>query len=296
MTVPTTISSIDDPRVAAYRGVRDATLRAGGRRGGTCIAESELVIRRLLDSDAWSRRVRSLLLSHQRFESLGDVVERRLDPDIPVYVAADAVVNEIAGYTHHRGAIAAMARPPTNALQVEAACEGLHRTDRPCAIILGEGVTNVDNIGTIFRNAAAFGASAVVLRDGCADPLFRKAIRISMGHVFSVPWATSRDWAFDIEHLRTAWNVAVIAAELGPGSRPLSEMPFVARVAFVFGAERSGVTRATLDQCDGVFRIPMADNATALNVGVASAVFLWEWARIAGVRSADAADGPGSTA
>ncbi|MCA9289670.1 MAG: RNA methyltransferase [Phycisphaerales bacterium] len=270
------VESLDDVRLAPYRDVRDADLRG---RDGLFLVESEPVLRRVLAS-SWT--VDSILVSPTRLARL------RADGGLeahagPVYVLDDAAMSTISGYRVHGGVLASGRRPAASADAVDRVLGGLD-PERDWCVVLCEGVTHVDNIGSVFRNAAAFGADAVILDATCADPLFRKAIRISMGHVFAVPWATSADWGADLERLRTRWGMTVCAAESVAGARSITEIPRSGRRGFVFGSEGRGVSSSTLASCDGVYAIPMAPGVPSLNVAVASAVLLHE------VRRADGGD------
>ena len=143
-------------------------------------------------------------------------------------------------------------------------------------MMLAEGLTNVDNMGALFRNAAAFGVDGIVLDPTCCDPLYRKAIRVSMGHVLSIPYAVSQDWVGDLKRLKNEWGMLLIAAEATPDARPLWEVPRSSRTAIIFGSEGHGLSSATLALCDAVCEIPMSGNVPSVNVAVASAVFLYE--------------------
>lgn len=279
---PVTIDTLDDPRVADYRNVRDADLRGGGGlapRGESnrlFMAESDLVVRRLLESRRF--RVKSLLLSPQRFDDLRTAMEAtwtNSNATPPVYVASESLMRAIAGYRHHGGVLAAAWRPEPRDLAPPRVLEPLVGRDR-CTLLLVEGVTNKDNVGAIFRNAAGFGADGVILDRGCADPLFRLSIRVSMGHVFHVPWAIAPDWPDLLVSLMTKWNVRLIAAETTAAARCVSELPRDGRVAIVVGAERHGVRADTIARCQGAYQIPLAAGVSSINVATAAAVFLYE--------------------
>ncbi len=287
---PVAIERMDDPRVAEYRDVRDADLRGGGGLAprGTSnrlfMAESEMVIRRLLESRRF--RVKSMLLSPEQFRSLRSAIESawsQAHAAPPVYVAPEPMMRAIAGYRHHGGALAAAWRPSPGEVDPARTLEQLSEKPR-CTLLLVEGVTNKDNIGAIFRNAAAFGADGVILDDACADPLFRLSIRVSMGHVFNVPWAIAPDWRGLLAELPSSWKFDLLAAETIAEAQPIEQLPRGGRVAIVLGAERHGVRADTLARCAATYAIPMAPGVPSINVATAAAVFLYE--RSKGMRQA----------
>jgi tRNA G18 (ribose-2'-O)-methylase SpoU len=262
------ITSLEDPRVAVFRDVRDRDLR--NAHGGLFMAESEPVIRRLLETP---ERVQSLLLTPVRHASLGAALEV-LPADVPVYVGEPDVVSAIAGFHLHRGALAAGRRRPAAARTLEGALGPLRDRAR-LRLVLAEGLNNVDNMGALFRNAAAFGVDGIVVDATSCDPEYRKSIRVSMGHVLTMPWAVSADLPADLERLR-AWGVTVVAAETTPDARPVGALPDVARIGVLFGNEWEGISPAALAACDGVYAIPMRPGVPSLNVATASAVVLYE--------------------
>jgi tRNA G18 (ribose-2'-O)-methylase SpoU len=268
---PIEITSFDDPRAGVYRDVRDRDLaRAHGR---LFMAESIHVIERLLNHP---RKVHSLLLSPHMYERL----RQRLDElaEVPVYVASIDLMCEITGFHIHRGALAAGIRPRKEELTIDAALGHLKGRER-LRLVLCERITHVDNMGGIFRNAAAFGVDGVIIDPASCDPLYRKAIRVAMGHVFSVPYAVSEDWLGDLERLRDGWALKLIAAETIPGAVPLDTLDVPARAGIIFGSEGHGLSEGTLSQCDAVAAIPMLPGVPSLNVATASAVFLYEFQR-----------------
>ncbi len=268
------IDEITDPRVEVFRDVRDKDLRG---RDKLFMAESEMVVRRLLRTP---QRIHSLLLSPQVAERLSDALAG-LAGDVPVYVCDVDAMSEIAGFHIHRGALAAGWRPKRGELTLDAALGRLRGAQRAC-IVVAEGLTNVDNMGGLFRNAAAFGVDGVLLDPTCCDPLYRKAIRVSMGHALSVPYAVGETWPDDLSRLREEWGFTLVAAEtrdIAPRAQPLWQWKPADRVAIVLGNEGEGLSAATLAQCDKVHEIPMAPDVPSLNVAVASAVVLYEMIR-----------------
>ncbi|MEA3076081.1 MAG: hypothetical protein QOF60_989, partial [Actinomycetota bacterium] len=186
-----------DPRVADYVRLTDPDLRrlreqSGGEEGGFFIAEGALVVRSLLAS---SYRVRSLLLTPPRYEALAPSLDSA-GVDAPVYVAGQDVVDAISGFPLHRGALASADRKPMAPIAslVGAAGAGV--------VVVTEGVNDHENLGALFRNAAAFGTGAVVLDPTSCDPLYRRSVRVSMGHVLHVPFTRATSWPGAIAELQ----------------------------------------------------------------------------------------------
>jgi tRNA G18 (ribose-2'-O)-methylase SpoU len=269
---PIPITSLDDPRIEVFRDVRDRDLRG---RCGLFMAESELVLRRLLRTP---QRLHSLLLSPHALENLSDALDAPgIGARVPVYVADIDLMTQIAGFHIHRGVLAAGIRPRPPEVALHAALGQLKGVER-VRLIVAEGLTNVDNMGGLFRSAVAFGIEGLLLDPTCCDPLYRKAVRVSMGHVLSIPYAISDDWPADLMRLKREWDVMLIGAESIAGAAPLWRMPRAERIALLFGSERHGLSESARAACDGLYEIPMAEGVESLNVAVASAVFLYELA------------------
>jgi len=275
------IETLDDPRVADYRSLRDHELlqRADpfdpeGHRG-LFIAEGELVVRRLLES---GYRTRSLFVAANRVEALRDVVEP-LPDDVPVYVADAQVLNDIVGFNIHRGILAAGVRPRPTPLE--------QLLSRPGPFVILEDLYNHDNIGSIFRNAAALGGAGVtvLLSPRTADPLYRKALRVSTGHALLIPWTRMENWPGDLDRVRAA-GVRLLAMTPGAGSRDIREIAASmadgrgGRLAIMVGTEGPGLTGEAMARADARVRIDMPPGphgapADSLNVAVAAAVALF---------------------
>jgi tRNA G18 (ribose-2'-O)-methylase SpoU len=240
------------------------------------MAESELVLQRLLSTP---HRLHSLLLSPNKFERFADRL-KVLPDSVPVYTAEIEIMGAISGFHIHRGVLAAGIRPTASAMRPEHALAHL-RGDGPCTMLVAEGVTNVDNIGTFFRNASAFGVDGLLFDATCCDPLYRKAVRVSMGHVLSVPWAMAAegDWLETLQLLRDEWGMTLIAAESGCESIPLWDLKWPERCAIVVGAEGPGLPDSTRAACDRVVEIPMHGNVPSVNVALASGICLYERTR-----------------
>src|SRR3989454_10314310 len=256
------VRDADDPRVADYRELRDGERR---RRAGTFVAESRQVVRRLLGSGF---RARSVLATEAAAADLRDV----LADGLPVYVAPEETLRRVVGFNFHRGCLAVGERGADLSL------DGL--LDARVLLVL-EGVTNPDNIGGAFRNAMAFGAGGVVLAPGCSDPLYRKAIRVSMGGTLVVPFAAAASWPEALVRLRErGFTIVALTpdggadiAEFGT-SRPVPE-----RVALLLGAEAEGVSAAARAAADVLVAIRMAGGGHSLNVATASGIALHRFTR-----------------
>ncbi|MCC7243630.1 MAG: RNA methyltransferase [Acidobacteria bacterium] len=261
------IAALDDPRVEAYRQVGDHdALEAEG----LFVAEGRLVVARLLALSAgagrWAGTARSVLLSPAAFESMSGGLELSLG--VPVYVAPQDVMNGIVGFNIHRGCLALARRLPVPTLSDE-----LLR-GRSCAVVL-EGVSNPDNIGGIFRSGAALGADLVALGPGCADPLYRKSIRTSIGATLALPFVAAQPWPDALGRLRRT-GFTIVALTPAADARPLQGWrPGQGRVALLAGAEGSGLSDQALAAADVRLAIPLTDRVDSLNVHTAVAIALY---------------------
>lgn len=267
-----------DPRVAEYLNVREADLV--GRRG-LFIAEGPLVVRRLIERSPF--RCRSMLLSRKRLEAMeGEIAMlARRNPSAPVFVAAQGVMDAIAGFPIHRGALAVGERGETLTLET-----ALSRPLTPRVIVGLEGVANHDNVGGAFRNAAALGAGLVALDARTCDPLYRKAIRVSIGCALTTPFARVPQWPGEGGGLALLRAAGVATIALTPGvdaielERALERVGPAKPVAILLGEEGRGLRNATLAQADARARIDMRRGADSLNVATAGAIALYALQRL----------------
>jgi tRNA G18 (ribose-2'-O)-methylase SpoU len=266
VSCPVTITRLDDPRIEVFRDVRDRDLR--GRRG-IFMAESEMVVRRLLRTPG---QLHSLLLSPSKHGRLADAI-KCLPDDVGVYVADLDVIEGIAGFHIHRGVLAAGWRPTEQDVAIDRLLERVEPIG-PRVILAAAGINNSDNMGGLFRTAAAFGVDHLLFGDDCCDPLYRKSVRVSMGHVLSVPWAMCEDLPTALRLLRDQHGFQVIAAESGEGAASLDACTFADRVIIVVGAEGHGLSQEVLRCADHIAEIPMAHGVPSLNVVVAAGIFL----------------------
>ena len=254
-----------DPRVSDYVGLTDPDLRRRRERGGVdgdgefFIAEGLVVIRQLLRS---AYRVRSLLLTRPRLAALESEVEHL---EVPVFVGTQEVVNAVTGFHLHRGAVAAADRRPLPSV------EDLVSTAGP--VVMTEGVNDHENLGALFRNAAAFGAGAVLMDPTTADPLYRRSIRVSVGQVLHVPFAVADPWPGTVCRLQQ-FGFEVLALTPGSGAESLSDVDRRPRQAVLVGAEGPGLSAGAMAAADRRVRIPLAPGVDSLNVATAAAIAL----------------------
>lgn len=257
------IRSSTDERVDDYRELTDVGLRRRREpEQGLFMAESHPVIERAI---AAGYPVRSVLTTRRwlaDIESLLTAVDRR---DTPVLVADDDVVRDITGYRVHRGALAAMARLPLPS--VDDVLDGAAR------VLVLEGIVDHTNVGAVFRSAAGLGFDAVLIDPTCADPLYRRSVRVSMGAVFSIPWTRCAPWPDTLSSMGVdGWRVLALTPR--PDAQVLgtvaAERP--ERVALVLGTEGHGLTGGALAAVTDHVRIPMAADVDSLNIAAAAAV------------------------
>ena len=258
------VSSLDDARLAPYSGLTEAQLRYGmSDFGELFIAESPKVINVALN--AGYSPVSLLCEAKHIAGDAADIVARCGD-DVPVFTGSRELLSLLTGYTLTRGVLCAMRRPMPKSLGE--VLDGARR------VVVIDGVVDSTNIGAIFRSAAALGIDAVLLTPGSCDPFNRRAVRVSMGSVFLVPWtwldvpvASLRDFGF---------KVAAMALTHDSISLDNPLLRRVERLARVMGTEGDGLSRETIADCDYVVRIPMSHQVDSLNVAAAAAVAFWE--------------------
>lgn len=262
------ISDLNDPRIDDYRNVRDADLI--GRRG-LFMAEGRLVVRTLLRQSPL--RARSLLVTEPALESLRDTLAQ-VEPAPKVFLAPQSVMDQIVGFPIHRGALAAGERgTPIEPNQII----GSSSVQAGATLLVIEDLANHDNVGAVFRNALAFGVGGVLLSPRCCDPLYRKAIRVSMGAALRIEFATISDWPSGLVALREAgFTVAGLMPDAS--AQEITEfgqsMDRPERLALLIGAEGQGLSSSALEACDVRLRIAMAPNVDSLNVATASGIAL----------------------
>jgi len=263
------ISDFEDPRLDDYRDIRDRDLMGEPGRPGLFIGEQALTVEKMLSIPGLTK---SVLITPTWVERISP----QAPSDVPVYVVSPEDMRRVAGFRIHRGVLAAGRRPAPESPTIDAV---VPNRPGPLTVLLCEDVSNIDNVGLLFRNAAAFAVDAVVLSPRCHDPLYRKSIRVSIGHVLTTPWARSGDWPADLERLKREWGLTLIGAATGRRAEPIDAIDRPERVGVVVGPEYEGLSEATLALCGRIGRIPMAPGVDSLNVGVAAAVCLHRFTR-----------------
>jgi tRNA G18 (ribose-2'-O)-methylase SpoU len=259
--VITRIDRPGDPRLAAYAAIADHDKL---RSAGLFIAEGRLVVQRLIEARRFE--IDSIVVTPAALNGLAGAIG---DGEWPVYVCSPAVIEALTGIDFHRGCLA-LARRPTAPLS-PSTLAGARR------LLALEGIGNPDNLGGLFRVAAAFGVGGVLLAPSCADPFYRKSIRTSVGAVLRVPFTVAERWPADLQALRET-GLQVVALTPDVGGVALREFAEAldpdARLALMLGAEGPGLTPEALRTANHMLRIPMAANVDSLNVTVAAGIAL----------------------
>jgi tRNA G18 (ribose-2'-O)-methylase SpoU len=279
-TIP--IHDRDDPRIAPYLDQKDAWLRAAHHPDrteapqtdpsptppftcGLFMAEGSLVVEHLLASPY---AVHSVLVSQHRLDAMADLLAR-VPPETPIYTAPRALIAAIVGFDVHRGLLACGLRPPpTDPARLASRCR---------ALVVLEDLANHDNLGSIFRSAAVLAGQGVgvLLSPRCCDPLYRKALRVSMGHALRIPFAVVDDWPTGLTVL-AAHGFDIMTLDSHPDAEPIDEAAQAppARPALIFGAEGPGLSPAVRALGLRAVTIPQAPGVDSLNIAVAAAVAL----------------------
>ncbi|MBW2383297.1 MAG: RNA methyltransferase [Deltaproteobacteria bacterium] len=261
---PIPIDALDDPRVEGYADLKDRNLR---KREGLFVVEGRVNLRCLIERSP--HRPLSLLVSPAAHAALADVLEM-LGKEVPVYLASHEVLKGLVGFKLHRGCLALCARPDEPSLeQLVAAAPA---APAPSLLVVLEELTNHDNVGGVFRNAMAFGADAVVLCPRTCDPLYRKAIRTSMGGTLCVEFARAADWPGDALTPLRAAGYQLVALDPGGERLESGDVPLPPRTALILGTEGAGLSDAVLEAADIRLRIDMASEVDSLNVATAAAI------------------------
>lgn len=260
------ITSADDPRLADYRDLRDVELRkALEAEHGLFLAEGEKVVRRAVEA---GYDARSFLMAPRWLDGLADVLDRS---DAPCYVIDEALAEEVTGFHVHRGALASLRRRPLPA--VDDVLAGAR------SVLVLEDLVDHTNVGAILRSGAALGFDAVLLAPRCADPLYRRAIKVAMGAVFSLPWTRLPDW-YDALPALAERGFTTVALTLAPDAVPIEEaVAGVDKVALVLGSEGHGLSPRWEQSADRRAIIPMSAGIDSLNVAAATAVACYVTAR-----------------
>ena len=264
--------AVDDPEDARLSGYRDLTDAARRRaieaEHGIFVVEGALAVRRLLGSK-WP--LLSVLVRPDRVTAVADAVEVATARGAPVYVAGPEVFDHIAGFPVHRGVLALAGRlPEDDPFDVLAATD---------TAVVVEGVNDHENLGALFRNAAGLGAGAVLMDPACCDPLYRRSVRVSVGHVLEVPFARLAPWPGALEGVKDAGFTVVALSPTGESTIDEVAAHRPGRLALLVGAEGSGLSAAASSAATLTARIPMATGVDSLNVATAAAIALHRLAR-----------------
>ncbi len=252
------VSAADDPRLDDYRHLRDVELRKSVEaEHGLFLAEGEKVVRRAVEA---GYEPRSFLMAERWLDGLADVLDRT---DAPCFVVTEALAEEVTGFHVHRGALASLRRRPLPALEDVVAGAS--------TVVVLEDIVDHTNVGAVLRSCAALGVDAVLLSPRCADPLYRRAVKVAMGAVFSIPWTRLEGWYDAMETLRSH-GFTTVALTPAPDSVDLAEAVEHPKVALVAGSEGRGLSGRWLGSADVRAVIPMRRGVDSLNVAAASAI------------------------
>lgn len=262
--MPEPITDADDPRLSDYRALTDVELRTRFEAPhGLFIAEGELVLRRAFTA---GYQPRSILVETKRLAQVADLPE-------PIYTADEDMLQRLTGFHVHRGVLASFHRLPL--LDPVDVLAGAQR------VVVLEDLVNHTNLGAVFRSAAALGIDAVLLSPSCADPLYRRSVRVSMGEVFAVPYARLAPWPRALETMVAAAGFTVLAFTPAPDAVSIKELTPAQRLrpALVLGTEGSGLSASAMKAAQARVVIPMRRGVDSLNVGAAAAIAFWELTR-----------------
>ncbi|MCW2851470.1 MAG: hypothetical protein JWM84_1134 [Nocardioides sp.] len=266
MVVLVPVDDPADPRLADYRDLRDVELRKHLEgEHGLFLAEGEKVVRRAVEA---GHTPRSFLMAPRWLDGLADVLDRS---DVPCFVLEERLAEQVTGFHVHRGALASLHRPPLRT--VDEVLDGAR------SVLVLEDLVDHTNVGAVFRSGAALGFDAVLLAPRCADPLYRRSIKVGMGAVFTMPWTRLPDWYDALPDL-SARGFATVALTLADDATGIEEaVAGLDRVALVLGSEGHGLSSRWEQSADRRAVIPMSEGIDSLNVAAASAVACWVTAR-----------------
>lgn len=262
----TEVSDPDDPRLADYRELRDVELRKHlEAEHGLFLAEGEKVVRRAVEAGFAAR---SFLMAPRWLDGLADVLDRS---DAPCYVVTEALAEQVTGFHVHRGALASLERRPLPSVaEVLAGAR---------TVVVLENIVDHTNVGAVFRSAAALGVDAVLLSPRCADPLYRRSVKVAMGAVFAVPYARMEDWYDGLAEVSRA-GFTMVALTPAEGAVDIEDaVRGLDKVALLMGSEGPGLSRRWMQEADRRAVIPMAAGIDSLNVAAATAVACYVTAR-----------------
>lgn len=259
------IESIDDPRIAPFRNLRDRTLRGEeiflteGREVTLRLLESPFVTESIFASDAFAPEF-----------------ERLVGDRVPVYVGREELLSEVVGFKFHRGVLAIGRR--CEPLAFDDLLVRLAAKPRVRLVVCPE-ITKPENMGLILRSAGAFGLDGMLVSGQSCDPFSRRSLRVSMGGILRVPFVKTPHLLADLKRLKQLCGVELAAAVVDPEAEPIADVSWPARAGVLMGNEFTGLTEAWLDLCDRRVTIPMLPDVDSLNLGVSAGIFLYEMTR-----------------
>lgn len=259
------VHSLDDPRLAPYRNLKERDL---AREGNRFIAEGENLVKRLIASRLTTE---SVLLAERRVAELAP----RIPDSIPIYAAPSEVVNQVVGFKFHSGVMAVGLRGPSPSL--EAIIKPA--TSDPVTLLICPEIEKTDNMGALIRIAAGFGVDAMILGERCCDPFFRQSVRVSMGAAFVLPIIRSDDLAHDLKRLRSEFGVELIATVLADDALKLENVKRPRRLGLLLGNEAQGLEKRWIELCQKQVTLRMKLGTDSLNVAVAGGIFLYHFMR-----------------
>jgi len=262
-----TIKDPADPRLSAYRSLKGKELE----KDGIFVAEGEKVVKSLLESGC---RMASCLTASDAIKRYRPVLSAMTKRGVPVYVTDGRSIESIIGFRFHKGIMAVGYCPKKFTVR-----EALRPGKRPLLLVALNGVNDPQNVGLIARNAAAFGADALIVDHATYDPYYRKAIRVSMGTIFRLPVFYEKDLISSLSRLKIDHDTRIIAATPGRGTNDIAKADLSGNICIVFGNEDKGISPGVLSITDARIRIPVSNTVDSLNVASASAVCLYEASR-----------------
>jgi len=259
------IQSLDATELKPYRTLRRAVEHV---RQGFFVAEAEKVVQQLIKTDL---EIISFLLSHEWFEKIKDLIEKKYGGHVQVFVGDEKLLDTIVGFSLHQ-CIMAVGKIP-KPLSIE---EVLKTSTKPFLFVALDGLTNADNLGVIVRNCVAFGATGLIVGETSSSPYLRRAIRQSMGAVFELPVVHTENLALCLRQITKEYSIKCIAADAHADDISIHEADFRESICLVFGSEGSGIRKDVLSECAVKVTISISDKIDSLNVASASGVFLYE--------------------
>jgi tRNA G18 (ribose-2'-O)-methylase SpoU len=261
-------TSLDDDALGDYQSLTDVAVRSASEpAAGIYIAESLKILERALRAGHIARSVLTIATWVHKLGELNEELGGALNA-VPIFVGEEKLVQELTGFHVHRGTLASMERPVLPEVD-----DLLRQANR---VVILENIVDHTNVGAVFRSVAGIGANAVIVSASCADPLYRRSVRVSMGTVMQVPWTRAKSWDGLMKSLRQhGFSVVALAVEPDALSLEIFQKNPPPKLAVMFGSEGEGLSQQALGSADSVVQIPMRGGVDSLNVAAASAVVMW---------------------